>query len=125
MELIFRKTNEKVENLKNYIIRGVLKVHFGHMLLPNIKQTFNQSKGQIQIKLSQNKLLEYSSVISHVRLFCDPMNRSTPGLPVYHQLPEFTQTHAHQVGDAIQPSHPLSSPSPPAHNPFQHQGLFQ
>ena len=51
------------------------------------------------------------------------MNRSTPGLPVHHQLPEFTQTHAHRVDDAIQPSHPLSSPSPPALNPSQHQGL--
>ena len=68
----------------------------------------------------------FSSVqlLSHVRL-CDPMNCSTPGLPVHHQLPEFTQTHAHWVGDAIQPSHPLSSPSPPAPNPSQHQGLFQ
>ena len=56
---------------------------------------------------------------------CDPMNRSTPGLPVHHQLPEFTQTHVHRVGDAIQPSHPLSSPSPPAPNPSQHQSLFQ
>ena len=53
------------------------------------------------------------------------MNRSTPGLPVQHQLPEFTQTHVHRVGDAIQPSHPLSSPSPPAPNPSQHQSLFQ
>ena len=53
-----------------------------------------------------------------------PMNCSTPGLPVHHQLPEFTQTHAHWVGDAIQSSHPLSSPSPPAPNPSQHQGLF-
>ena len=51
------------------------------------------------------------------------MNLSTPGLPVHHQLPEFTQTHVHRVGDAIQPSHPLSSPSPPAPNPSQHQGL--
>ena len=56
---------------------------------------------------------------------CDPMNHSTPGLPVHHQLPEFTQTHVHRVGDAIQPSHPLSSPSPPAPTPSQHQGLFQ
>ena len=55
----------------------------------------------------------------------DPVNRSTPGLPVHHQLPEFTQTHVHQVSDAIQPSHPLSSPSPPAPNPSQHQSLFQ
>ena len=56
---------------------------------------------------------------------CDPMDCSTPGLPVHHQLPEFTQTHVHWVGDAIQPSHPLSSPSPPAFNLSQHQGLFQ
>ena len=56
---------------------------------------------------------------------CDPMNCSTPGLPVHHQLPEFTQTHVHQVSDAIHPSHPLSSPSPPAPNPSQHQSLFQ
>ena len=53
------------------------------------------------------------------------MNRSTPGLPVHHQFPEFTQTHVHRVSDAIQPSHPLSSPSPPAPNPSQHQTLFQ
>ena len=51
---------------------------------------------------------------------CDPMNHSTPGLPVHHQLPEITQTHVYRVGDAIQPSHPLSSPSPPAPNPSQH-----
>ena len=56
---------------------------------------------------------------------CDPMNHSTPGLPVHHQLPEFTETRVHRVSDAIQPSHPLSSPSPPAPNPSQHQSLFQ
>ena len=56
---------------------------------------------------------------------CDPMNRSTPGLPVHHQLPEFTQTHVHRVRDAIQPSRPWSSPSPPAPNPSQHHSLFQ
>ena len=55
----------------------------------------------------------------------DPTNRSTPGLPVHHQLPEFTQTHVHRVSDAIQPSHPLSSPSPSTPNPSQHQSLFQ
>ena len=65
------------------------------------------------------------SVAHSCPTLCDPMNCSTPGLPVHHQLPEFTQTHAHGVGDAIQPSHPLSSPSPPALNPSQHQGLFQ
>ena len=56
---------------------------------------------------------------------CGPMDCSPPGLPVHHQLPEFTQTHVHRVSDAIQPSHPLSSPSPPAVNLFQHQALFQ
>ena len=68
--------------------------------------------------------LIFSSVqsLSHVRL-CDPMNCSTPGLPVHHQLLEFTQTHVHRVGDTIQPSHPLSFPSPPAPNPSQHQRL--
>ena len=69
--------------------------------------------------------VQFSSVVQSCPTLCDPMNRSTPGLPVHHQLPDFTQTHAHRVGDAIQPSHPLSSPSPPAPNPSQHQGLFQ
>ena len=70
-------------------------------------------------------LVQFSSVAQSCPTLCDPMNRSTPGLPVYHQLLEFTQIHVHRVGDAIQPSHPLSSPSPPAHNPSQHQSLFQ
>ena len=65
-----------------------------------------------------------SEVAQSCPTLCDPMNRSTPDLPVHHHLPEFTQTHVHQVGDAIQPSHPLSSPSPPASNLSQHQSLF-
>ena len=70
--------------------------------------------------------IQFSSVqsLSCVQL-CDPVNCSTLGLLVHHQLLEFTQTHVHRVGDAIQPSHPLLSPSPPAPNPSQHQGLFQ
>ena len=56
---------------------------------------------------------------------CNPMDCSMPGLPVHHQLLQFTQTHIHQVSDAIQPSHPLSSPSPPAFNLSQYQGLFK
>ena len=67
----------------------------------------------------------FSSVAQSCPTLCDPMNRSTPGLPVHHQLPEFTQTHIHRVSDAIQPSHPWSSPSSPAPNPSQHQSLFQ
>ena len=69
--------------------------------------------------------VQFSSVAQSCLTLCDPMNRSTPGLPVHHQLPEFSQTHVHRVSDAIQPSHPLSSPPPPAPNPSQHQSLFQ
>jgi len=69
--------------------------------------------------------VQFSSFTQSCPTLCDPMNRSMPGLPVHHQLPEFTQTHIHRVSDAIQPSHPLSSPSPPAPNPSQHQSLFQ
>ena len=75
--------------------------------------------------VAKQESVQFSSVAQSCLTFCDPMNRSTPGLPVHHQLSEFTQTHAHWVSDAIQPSHPLSSPSPPAPNPSQHQGLFQ
>ena len=76
----------------------------------------------------KGNFLSFSSVQfsrSSCPTLCDPMNCSTSGLPVHHQLPEFTQTHVHSVGDAIQPSHPLSSPSPPALKLSQHQGLFQ
>ena len=69
--------------------------------------------------------IQFSSVAQLCLTLCNPMNRSTPGLPVYHQLPEFTQTQVHWVGDAIGPSHPLLSPSPPTPNPSQHQGLLQ
>ena len=69
--------------------------------------------------------VQFSSVTQSCLTLCDPMNRSTPGLPVHHQLPEFTQTHVRWVDNAIQPSHPLSSPSPPAPNPSQHQSFFQ
>ena len=69
--------------------------------------------------------VQFISVTQSCPTHCDPMNHSTPGLPVHHQLPESTHTHVHWVGDAIQPSHPLSSPSPPALNLSQHQGLFK
>ena len=69
--------------------------------------------------------ISFSSVAQSCPTLCDPMDCSTPGFPVLHQLPELAQTHAHRVGDAIQPSHSLLSPSPPAFNLSQHQGLFQ
>ena len=70
------------------------------------------------------QLVQFSSVAQSCPTLCDPMNHSTPGLPVHHQLLEFTQTHVHRVGDAIQPSHPLSSPSPPAPNSLPASGSF-
>ena len=79
---------------------------------------------EIYVQIVAN-LSQFSSVTQSCPTLCNPMNRSSPGLPVHHQLPEFTQTHVHRVSDAIQPSHPLSSPSPPAPNPSQHQSLFQ
>ena len=72
-----------------------------------------------------NWLAVFSLVAQSCLTLWDPMNHNTPGLPVHHQLLEFTQTHVHRVSDAIQPSHPLSSPSPPAPNPSQHQSLFK
>ena len=70
-------------------------------------------------------IVQFSSAAQSGPTLCNPMNRSTPSLPVHHQLPEFTETHVHRVSDAIQPSHPLSPPSPPAPSPSQHQSLFQ
>ena len=75
--------------------------------------------------LDQFSSVQFSSVAQSRPTLCDPRDRSTPGLPVHHQLPELAQTHAHRVGDVIQPSHPLSSPSPPALNLSQHQSLPQ
>ena len=75
--------------------------------------------------VSSHRSDQIRSVTQSCPTLCDPMNRSTPGLPVHHQLSEFTQTHVHRVSNAIQPSHPLSSSSPLAPNPSQHQGLFQ
>ena len=79
----------------------------------------------IDFQVLNQALHQFSSVAQSRLTLCDPMDCSMPGLPVHHQLPEFTQTHVHRVGDVIQPSHPLSSPSPPALNLSQHQGLFK
>ena len=91
----------------------------------------NEYSGLISFRVDRppkslaNRGAQFSSVAQLCLTLCDPVNRSTPGLPVHHQLPEFTQTHVHWVSDAIQPSHPLLSSSPPAPNRSQHQGLFQ
>ena len=82
-------------------------------------------KVHMEHSLGLTTSVQFSSVAQLCPTLCNPMNRSTTGLPVHHQLLEFTQTHVHRVGDTIQPSHPLLSPSPPAPNPSQHQGFFQ
>ena len=91
------------------------------------KTESKRRKGEQRIRWldSITDSIQFSSVAQLCLTRCDPMNHSTPGLPIHHQLPEFTQTHVHWVSDAIQPSHPLSSPSPPAFNLSQHQGLFR
>ena len=90
----------------------------------------NSSKNRIYMFFGPEIVLmriypRFSSAAQSCLTLCNPMDCSTPGLPVHHQLPEFTQTHVHWVGDTIQPPHPLSSPSPPAFNLSQHQGLIQ
>jgi len=98
-------------------------------LLMKVKEESEKAGLQLNIQKKRSwhpvPSVQFSSVAQSCLILCDPMNCSTPGLPVHHQLPEFTQTHIHQVSDAIQPSHPLSSPSPPVPNPSQHQSLFQ
>ena len=90
---------------------------------PLQRDTFAKIKGTYNDALFSS--VQFSSGAQSCLTLCDPTNHGAPGLPVHHQLPEFTQTHAHRVGDAIQSSHPLSPPSPPAPNPSHHQGLFQ
>ena len=95
-------------------------------------QTYHQNRNRLRDIENRNMVAwcrggvgGFSSVTQLCPTLCDPMNHSTPGLPVHHQLPESTQTHVHWVGDAIQQSHPLLSPSPPAFNLSHHQGLFK
>ena len=99
------------------------------MKCPNIKSKIFTSKSkQIYLKRQSmvlGQFINISSVTHSCPTLCNPMNRSMPGLPVHHQILESTQTHVHRVGDANQPSHPLSFPFPPAPSPSQHQGLFQ
>ena len=99
-------------SLDNYVERWILTLPFGNL---HSKQYAKINKYSVQ----------FHSVTQSCLTLCDPMNRSMPGLPVHHQLLEITQTHVHRVGDGIQPPHPLLSPSPPAPNPSQHQGLFK
>ena len=101
--------------------------------LPFPSSVHESEKVGLKLNIQKTKIMasgpissvQFSSVAQSCPTLCDPMNRSTPDLPVHHQLQEFTQTHVHRVSDTIQPSHPRSSPSPPALNLSCHQGLFQ
>ena len=98
---------------------------FSWISLPHQFTSVAQSCLTVQLHWTTEHQASFSSVTQSCPTLCNPMNCSMPGLPVHHQPPEFTQTHVHRVGDAIQPSQSLLSPSPPALNPSQHQGLFQ
>ena len=121
-----------------YTVHGILQARLLEWVAFPFSRGSSQPKDQTQVSrtafgfftcwATREALLvsdQFSLVAQLCPTLCNPMNRSTPGLPVHHQLPEFTQNHVHRVSDAIQPSHPLSSPSPPAPNPSQHQSLFQ
>ena len=110
-------------------------IHQRHVHNSVPRSTVHNSQGKQASRMpihtpkgTEGVLRTYSGPFGSVQscpTLCNPMNRSTPGLPVHHRLPKCTQTHVHRVSDAIQPSHPLSSPSPPAPNPSQHQSFFQ
>ena len=131
---LLKVTRRKTCSLFSFLIRSLCLSLHDDWTLPWLERRGVDNAPNICSNLSAGctwlvALLSVSQSVSSVTqsclTFCDPMNHSMPGLPVHHQLLEFTQTHVHWVSDAIQPSHPLLSPSPPAPNPSQHQGLFQ
>ena len=111
-------------SLMQYYSGLLIDLWLSHLPLLICLRVSLKSKFYHDISQIQFSSVQFISVAQSCPTLCDPMNHTTPGLPVHHQLPEFTQSLVHRVGDAIQPSHPLSSPSPPALNPFQHRGLF-
>ena len=107
------------------IFKSINVIHHINKLKDKNHMIISIDAGKAFDKIQHLFMIQFSSVAQSCPTLCNPMNRSMPGLPVPHQLPEFTQTYIHRISDAIQPSHPLSSSSPPAPNPSQHQSLFQ
>ena len=125
IKIMTRQKNKQKQNkkkFKNQQYQVLVRMHNWHF--HSLKVGMQNGTGILEDHLAVSSV-QFSSVTQSCPTPCDPMNCNTPGLPVHHQFPEFTQTHVHQVSDAIQPSHPLLSPSSPVPNPFQHQGLFQ
>ena len=102
----------------------ILKCHYWHFIISQETLVMLHTCLNLSNTISFSSV-QFSSVAQSCPTLCDPMNRSTPSLPVHHQLPESTQTYIHWVSDAIQPCNPLLSPFPPALNLSQHQGLFK
>ena len=127
------KSNGKIEKGSEVKASSVLDISKGMACLSKGCVNLFSEKAGLNLNIQKTKTMasgpissdQFSSVAQSYRTLFKPMNWSTPGFPVHHQLPEFTQTHVHWVGDAIQPSHPLSSPSPPALSLSQHQALFK
>ena len=111
-----RKQNKDHMKFRLHTVTSPLPLH-------SLEPSKSQESPDLRKDLESH--IQFSSVTQSCLTLCNPMECSTPGFPVHHQLPELTQTHVHQVSDAIQPSHPLSSPYPPAFNLSQHQGLFK
>ena len=120
-----KEKSGKNETMEVNSSRSFFLVSTGFTCYTLVKRGTHTNGTAFNLRILFHPSVQFSSVAQSCPTLCDPMNRSTPGLPVHHQLPEFTQTHVHRVGDAIQPSHPLLSPSPPAPNPSQHHSLFQ
>ena len=119
----FSSCNLRAQQLER--ARLVALQHVGILVLqPGFEPMTPALEGKF-LTTGPQKCLQFSSVAQLCPTLCGPMNRSTPGLPVHHQLPELAQTHVHRVSDAIQSSHPVTSPSPPAFNVSQRQHLFQ
>ena len=113
----------ELDLLNKYFESSILKML--KELKEHMEKELNTIRKTAYEQVKDRRSVQFSSVAQSCPTLCDPMNRSTPGLPIHHQLLEFTQTHIHRVGDTIQLFHPLLSPSPPAPNPSQHQSLFQ